>query len=155
MKKIALPKGKFALVDDADYEWLSQWKWSLHSAGYAYRRKRVGNKQPTFWMHREINDTPQGMKTDHVNGTRLDNRRINLRTATDNQNSMNRTKTIGTTEYKGVSLTKQTGRYRSVITINKKQIHLGYFDSKAKAAKAYNSAAKQNFGEFAKLKKRK
>ncbi len=90
MKKITLPQGIFAIVDDGDFEWLNQWRWSLAS-GYARRctRKTEGHRRWVL-MHRVINKTPHGMETDHINGDRLDNQKSNLRTVDKSKNGMNR-----------------------------------------------------------------
>lgn len=119
MKKIPLSQGKFAIVDDEDFEFLSQWKWHLHKDGYAARTQWLpdtGGKKKNFMMHRVLNKTPIGMHTDHINNIRLDNRRKNLRTATRAQNYMNQGKKKNTTSiYKGVSLVRETGKWRSAI----------------------------------------
>src|SRR3990167_10859282 len=80
MKRIKLTQGKFAIVDNEDFEWLNQWKWHYNNSdGYAYRTKvfrRINGKQPKehISIHRLINKTPKGMETDHINHNRLDNR---------------------------------------------------------------------------------
>jgi len=71
MKRIKLTQEKVALVDDADFEFLNQWKWFYHQTGYAKSCHR--------YMHRLINKTPKGFHTDHINRNKLDNRKSNLR----------------------------------------------------------------------------
>jgi len=71
---IPLRCGLFAIVDAADYEWLSRYRWFLCGAGYAARHA----PGKTILMHREIMQAPAGMVVDHINGNRLDNRRCNL-----------------------------------------------------------------------------
>src|SRR5688572_24444050 len=104
MKLIPLTQGKFAKVDDADYECLSQWKWMVTHYGYACRFLQKDKKKRVIWMHRVINNTPDGMLTDHVNHDTLDNRRENLRTATHAYNNHNSRKRVDgvTSSYKGV-----------------------------------------------------
>jgi hypothetical protein len=91
MREIPLTQGKVTLVDDADYEWLSMWRWEYQS-GYAVR-KEDGR---TIRMHREITDCPPGFDVDHINRNRLDNRRSNLRVVTRWGNNLNRQMRTGT-----------------------------------------------------------
>ena len=87
-KEIKLTKGFVAIVDDEDYEWLSQWKW--HYDKYACRRKSTGYKQSKIvFMHREILGYEGELDVDHINKDRIDNRKCNLRLATRSQNLAN------------------------------------------------------------------
>ncbi len=156
MKTIPLTKGKVARVDDEDYWWLSQHKWcySESSGGYALRNgPRIdGKKTKHILMHREILGTPDGMDTDHQDGNRLNNQKYNLRPATKVQNQGNRAKTRNrSSKYKGVWFDKERGKFSSMIQVDGKRRCLGRFDDEIEAAKAYDTAALQLFGEFAKL----
>ncbi len=121
MKEIQLSQGKIAVVDDEDYEYINQWKWSYLSSGYAVRSlwSLLGSK--TILMHRIIANTPIGMDTDHINGNRLDNRKSNLRVCTHAENTrnipMHKDNKIG---YKGVQ--KHGKSWRARILVNGKQI---------------------------------
>lgn len=89
-------------------------------------------------------------ETDHINRTPSDNRWCNLREATPRQNQYN--KGIGsnnTSGYKGVSLYGTGGKWRVRMKINGKYRHLGTFDDKQEASKAYEEATKIHHGEFA------
>jgi hypothetical protein len=152
MRHITLTKGRVAIVDDADYEVLSRKKWSCGGNGhgniYAFR---TDNKRTVF-MHRVIIDAKNGETVDHKNGNGLDNRRMNLRTCTNSQNSMNRIpkrKRIYSS-LKGITRDK-TGRWKACIYVDKKRHHLGMYDKAEDAASAYDSAATKYFGEFARL----
>lgn len=153
MKEIPLTKGKVVLVDDDDFEYLSQWKWSLWSrkgnTQYAIRKIWKNGKRTTLAMHQEILKPPVGMISDHVNGYGLDNQRNNLRICNYGGNSMNRKPQIGTSLYKGVSA--HGNKWRSRIKIHGKIYNLGSFESEIDAAVIYNDAAKKMFGEFARL----
>ena len=84
MKKIPLSKGKFTLVDDADFEWLNAWKWHAGKRGddlyYAVRSERVNGKKSLILMHREILGlTDSKIYGEHWDGDGLNNQRINLK----------------------------------------------------------------------------
>src|SRR5574343_596006 len=88
MKKLPLSQGKFAIVDDDDYENLLSWKWT-YSGGYAYRLKTIQGKSKKIWLHRFIANIPDGLYTDHINGDKLDCRKENLRFCTYAENNKN------------------------------------------------------------------
>ncbi len=143
MKKILLTKGKYAIVDDEDYELISQYRWHVTTSGYAKRYSQ--NK--TIYMHRQIYGD---CLIDHINQDKLDNRKKNLRPCTRSQNQANRKiPSSNTSGHKGVAYDNQRKKWRSYIRVNGKQKFLGYFDEFHKAVSAYRTAAKQHFGEFA------
>lgn len=153
MKTIPLNKGKHTLVDDDTYEWISQWKWFCSSAGYAFRNERYGEgRRRTIFMHREIMKTPKGMCTDHINHDVLDNQKDNLRICTKRQNNFHRLRKSPKvdTPYRGVYF-RYGSRYHARIKVKGKALFLGSFDRSEDAARCYNLAAKQHFGEFAVL----
>lgn len=87
---------------------------------------------------------------DHKNGIVSDNRLVNLRPSTHKQNVRNqKLKRSNTSGFKGVSFSKQKGKWRSQIRTDSGRVHLGFFSSKVKAAKAYDNAAVKFHGEFA------
>src|SRR4051812_31098840 len=85
MKEIALRNGGVALVDDEDYERLVVHGWWMNGKGYVSRRVRSLRK--TIYMHREILGDRDGFQIDHVNGSRADNQKSNLRHCTQSQNN--------------------------------------------------------------------
>lgn len=148
MREIALTKGAVAIVDDDDYEWLSSYNWHVTSNGYAARR----TNRHILYMHRQIMDVQPESEIDHINLIKLDNRRENLRVCSHGQNMRN-TK-IGSNNssgYKGVCYHKNCKKWVSYISINGKRYHLGCFLTDTEAAFAYNNAANEYFGEFAKI----
>lgn len=158
MKKIPLTQDQFAIVDDADYEWLSQFKWCADKrvrTFYVIRSQRIKGKNFFIYMHRLILGLERDDKreADHVNGDGLDNRRSNLRIVTHRQNLWNLSAQSerGSSRFKGVSWYKRDKKWRSGIRYNDQLIHLGYFDDEIDAAKAYDVKAKELFGEFARL----
>lgn len=148
MKQIPLSKGCAALVDDVDFDMLMQWKW-CYNTGYAVRTDYSSGKPKRIYMHRLIMETPSGMETDHINSNRLDNRRSNLRVCTHQQNCMN-VLPVGASKYKGVTWHKGDRKWQSSIFVDGKLKYLGSFKSEEDAALAYNFAALEAFGEFAK-----
>ena len=133
MNQIDLTQGKFALVDDEDFEWLNQWKWVFNN-GYAVVSKYMGGgskntKRVTIYMHRLVNNTPKGFETDHVNRNKLDNRKKNLRIASKSLNSINRgLRKDNTSGYKGVGWMEKRKKWYASIMINQKSKSLGYFN---------------------------
>jgi hypothetical protein len=119
------------------------------SHGTWYAKAHIGNK--TVLMHRVITMALKEQKIDHINGNGLDNRKENLRLATNRQNSWNSKSTIGSSKYKGVSWCKQKNKWRTRIYFNGKDIHLGFFVNEKDAAKIYDEIALKYFGEFARI----
>ncbi len=150
IKTIHLTKGFSTIVDDADFEFLSQWKWHINSVGYAVRSTWDGVTVTKVLMHRQITAAPAGMEVDHRNHTKLDNRRSNLRLCTRSQNTAN-TRKKGKNLYRGV--VEQAGRWYGRIIVDGKFKSLGAFSNQEDAALAYNFAAVEHYGDFATLNK--
>lgn len=152
--KIPLNSRKYpelhALIDEADYELVSQYRWRAHSAGsglyYAIQGARDTNS-----MHRLIMSPPDNMQVDHINGDGLDNRRSNLRIATSSQNHANRKRLlrVKSSVYRGVTWHKAAGKWQAAIKANQAFHYLGVYESEEDAARAYDRAAMIYFGEFA------
>lgn len=157
---VLIISGYEVIIDDEDYERISNYNWGIKRIGPApYVRCGGGNKatgcrktfKPSILMHRFIMGLEPGDKRiiDHKNMNTLDNRKENLRICTATENSRNVTKRKNNkTGLKGVAIFKQNGRYRAYITVNKKQIHLGYYTDKEKAHNAYIEASKKYHGEY-------
>lgn len=152
MRLIPLTQGKFAQVDDWNYNWLNQWKWTAakdKNTYYAYRKDEQ-NPKNNIRLHRLIMNTPANMDVDHRDHNGLNCQEYNMRNCTTSQNCMNR-KSRGVSKYLGVSKRKHRDLYVSQIMHEKKIIILGYFKNEIDAAKAYNIGAKKYHGEFANL----
>lgn len=150
IRYIALTKGRFAIVDAVDYEWLSRYKWrATFNGGSWYAATTIKNRN--VLMHRMIMDPPEGIVVDHIDGNSLDDRRCNLRICTRQQNAYNCRRSRGTSPYKGVCFEKITGRWRASIVYQGERLNLGLYESEVEAARAYDRKAIELFGEFAYL----
>jgi len=95
MRKLLLSNGITTLIDDSDFERVSQYKWSSYkfrktsATPYVVRYSYKNGKQSTVYLHRFLMDAPKGMQVDHKNGDGLDNRRSNLRICTNEENQQN------------------------------------------------------------------
>jgi len=153
MKTIALSRGKFALVDDADYDWLTQrGTWYAVQGNdthfYAVRNVPVGNHQRAEKMHRVILGlTDPRIKTDHQDGDSLNNQRHNIRVATSTQNNQNAAKRVDNTSgIRGVR--KEKARWRADIQVAGKRIFLGYYPTRTTAKQARRDAELRHHKEF-------
>lgn len=138
--------GDIVVFDSEDYFIVRSFQWSIGRHGYA--TSGAGKNQILF--HRLITRADKNQCVDHINLNKLDNRKINLRLCSRQENMFNRSPLItNTTGYKGVCLQKRTGKFQAQIQINKRSKYLGSFSSANDAASAYDKAAKEIFGEFA------
>ena len=144
------------IIDVEDYEKIKHLHWGKLTKirrgkdnSYAFTRIKDKNIQ----MHRFLlNLTDPKIQVDHINHNPLDNRRSNIRIATNQQNNCNKRKSNlkkSSSEYKGVS--KNGNCWIAAIMINYKRIHIGCYKTETQAAFAYNAAAQKYFGEFAYL----
>lgn len=153
-KEIPLTQGKVALVDDEDYKWLIEFKWcAAKSRTTFYAMRHTHQQRPeTIQMQRDIIRPLAKFQIDHINHNGLDNRRENLRIATPTQNNQNRQKSKGkSSQYRGVSWSTSTRKWRVEIKASGSKRILGHFDNEIDAALAYDRAAREFFKEFASL----
>lgn len=145
MKEIPLTRGKVTVVDDDDFDRLSQVKWHYSPEGYARNSWSLG------YMHRAIMGAPTGMEIDHIDGNKLNNTKANLRICTGQQNDFNRQwkRPRAQSRFKGVRIGRNGIRWQAGIRVNRKEIYIGTFDSEEEAAQAYDVKARELFGEFA------
>jgi hypothetical protein len=147
VKRIALSGGLYAYVDAADYEWLSQYKWSCRS-GYAVRHQN--GKE--IYMHREIMRPPKGMVVDHIDGNKLNNCRVNMRNCTTKENACNHRKRIGTSSrFIGVYRHKAARKYGAQTRFQGKPVWFGLYEDEVEAARAYDRGMVELGVEFARL----
>jgi hypothetical protein len=151
-KEIPLTQGKFAIVDDDDYERLIEHKWCYTKQGYAgaYKKGTSATGAERMLMHREICTPQKGFVVDHINMDKLDNRKENLRVVTYRENCFNRLKIKGNSRFKGVALS-HPNRWVASIWIGDKRVNLGSYEKEEDAAKAYNIGALNYIGDIAYL----
>lgn len=156
--EIPLSRGMVSLIDVEDYEAVvGAGKWYANPSCrtfYARRKRQVRRADGSrAWIATTIHTLITGWPlVDHRNGNGLDNRRANLRPATEAQNRTSRRRRLDNTSgYKGVSWHKPSRRWTAVIAVRGRNQHLGSFDSPATAARAYDAAAHVQFGAWARL----
>jgi len=151
MKRIPLTHEQFAVVDDSDFEWLSQWRWyACRNCKCWYAHTNINGRN--VQMHQLLCVAPKGYEIDHKNNDGLDNRRDNLRICTHAQNIHNQKIQTRpkTSRFKGVRL-HSCGTWEARIRVAGSQLYLGHHNTESAAALAYNEAAQKYHGEFAYL----
>lgn len=156
MIEVPLTQGKVAMIDDEDAERVLAHKWTLLTINrkgkvtyYARRCLWGKTKQKSLLLHRFILDAPDGAQVDHKNLDGLDNRRENLRLATNAQNHCNIPTRPGCAGFRGVYMRYK--RYGAQIKVDGEQIRVGPFKTAEEAARAYDLLARHYHGEFATL----
>lgn len=126
-------------IDIEDIIKISTYKWGTSSDGYC--------KSSEFILHRFIMDcTDSNIFIDHINGDVFDNRKINLRKCTNQENCRNN-------KGVGVSFRKDRSKWRAYIMVDRKQINLGYYETIEEALKARQEGELKYFKEFSKYYK--
>ncbi len=154
MREIPLTRGQVALVDDADYEWLSGWKWYANRKRDRWYAVRNTASHRFIRMHRAILGLDFGdpRQVDHINNDGLDNRRFNLRITNPHGNNGNvGLRRDNTSGFRGVSWDKTRGRWMACLRMGGHIMHLGRFDTPEAAARAWNEAALAYWGSMARL----
>lgn len=142
-KLIALTRGRFAIVDDDDYEELNKYKWNCNSDNYANRR----TKNKIVKMHRVILGAKEGDICDHINMNKLDNRKSNLRLVTKAQNGQNHgLYSHNKSGVNGVSFDKEANKWRVIITAYNQMIRVGRYKTLEEAREARRLAEEKYWG---------
>jgi len=125
--------------------------WYIRACSKTGKIKR-GRRRTTLKLHRLIMKPSKGMMVDHINGDGLDNRRENLRVCTHAENQRNaRRRNDNKSGSKGVSWNKNAKKWRSQIRHEGKVRHIGLFESREEAARAWDAKAKEYHGKYAQL----
>jgi hypothetical protein len=146
-KKIPLTQNQFAIVDDDDYERISQHKWCVSRSKtclYARRSGKYNGRKITIQMHRAVLglEYADNRVIDHINRNGLDNRKSNLRIVNQKINSYNcKMQRHNTSGYRGVAFYEQTNKYAAYIKIDGVQKHLGFYKTPIEAALAHDVAS--------------
>lgn len=154
MKQIILSQGKFALVDDIDFEELNKFKWYARPSRKTFYATRNSNPRklrlPQIQMHRVIiGKIPEGKEVDHIDGDGLNNQRYNLRLCTQSENSKNKSMYKNNKSgYKGVSWNTRDKKWDSSARLNKKAKRIGQFKNIEDAILARKHFIDINYGEF-------
>jgi len=158
MKEIPLTRGKSAIVDDKDYDYLMQWKWHAYwnPSSKSFYANRMSSRNPgprgIIRMHRVIMNCPDGMYIDHINKNTLDNRKENLRICTKSQNAANsKLRVDNSSGYKGVGYNKKNRSYSARVRFNGIYHRVHGCKSEIEAALAYDQMASELFGDFARI----
>ena len=158
MKLIPLTKGRFAIVDDVDFDRVNEFKWHTREKQkgspivYAVREINFGGGKRIFQrMHHFILGVESSQKIDHRDGDGLNNMRGNIRPCTNQQNSANQSlRDCNTSGFKGVSWCEPMKGWRARIKTNRKEICFGPYQQPHQAAVLYDFFAISMFGDFAK-----
>lgn len=144
--------GTLVTVDECDAKRVLAYKWWLNDsrrsvyAATDFIFPGVGKRK--VYLHRFIVGATQDVIVDHVNGDTLDNRRSNLRFATNSQNIANQKLRDGR-KFRGTTF--KHGKFFAQLHTGGKNHNLGSYEKEEDAARAYDAAALRHFGEFARL----
>ncbi|AFM40318.1 AP2 domain-containing protein [Desulfosporosinus acidiphilus SJ4] len=138
--------GTELLIDSEEGKRVKSYNWFLNEKGYAWAK--INGQR--IRLHRFLINAPADLQVDHINNIKVDNRKSNLRLATNKENRRNEgLRKSNSTGAKGVNFDKRRKKYRAYITVDGRYIHLGYYSTIEKASIAYDHSAEQYFDEFA------
>lgn len=150
--ELALTRGKVAIVDECDVDQISCCSWFAHFRDknppwYATGVPNSDKKQ--IRLHRFILGLQPDDKRqiDHIDGDVSNNRRSNLRVCSNVENNRNRRSVVGNVPFKGVSL--KGNKYRASLSVSGRRVYLGTYVDPIDAARRYDIACVNLFGEFA------
>lgn len=143
--------GKEFYFDKEYYDVVKQYCWDIDSKnGYVKTIDRINNTGKLY-LHRLIMGCKKGdgITVDHIDRNKVDCRKLNLRFVTRCQNNMNAgIRSDNISGVKGVCWNKRRNKWEAKITVNKQDIHLGYFSRFEDAVKARENGEEEYFGEY-------
>jgi hypothetical protein len=149
MQQIPLSQGQVALVDDADYPLLSEFRWCYRAErggrqGYAVRNTKVGGKRRQWYLHRQLMQPGEGQEVIFLNHDRLDCRRENLRVVSkEDARRHHRVRRDSKSGVKGVRYNAGTDSWSAYVHRHGHAYHVGTFSSPEAAAQAYEAALRR------------
>jgi hypothetical protein len=147
-------KNGTVIIDQDDWPIVEPFTVYVGTNGYAYYSVWLdGRSWPRTLHSLLVGPTDPGMHIDHINGNKLDNRRLNLRVVTAALNQVNRKRLHpkNTSGARGVGFVpdlSSTNPWRAQITVNKKNMHLGMYPTKEDAIAARQAAEHRYYGEL-------
>ena len=141
--KVITSSGVEFLIDAEDAIKCSNHSWCVD--GYGYANAHIHGK--TVKLHRFVMNPPAGVEIDHINGNVSDNRKMNLREASRQENNRNRTRCHSSTGVLGVY--QKSNSFQAMIGSSGQLVFLGTFKTLEKATEARRKAELECFGEFA------
>ena len=147
-----------AICDNKDHTMLSEYRWSFDGKNYVVGYKKGQSRHP-IRMSRLIMDCPRNLQCDHINHSKCDNRRSNLRIVDNKQNKWNSLKQRTwyghptTSKFKGVSWDKKNKKWMVSLCVDGRRLSLGRYEDEIEAATRYNDVAKLEYGEYCLLNK--
>lgn len=156
MREIPITKGYVAIVDDADYGWLTEYKWQALvnvkrnvTHVYAIRSVKTARGRGVLMMHRAILPPPPGMLIDHINFSGLDNRRENLRVCTPSQNTARKRLVNNSYGLRGIEYRGGPRPWHGIVIKDGQRHYTDYVATPAEAVTARDALMIQLHGEFA------
>ena len=130
-------------IDNEYVDIVSEYKWCLQSQGYVLCREL------NMYLHEFIMGKCPDHRIDHINRDPLDNRKHNLRYATAQENSRNRSiQKNNKSGYVGVHLVKSVNKWQATIVVDGKSIYLGLYEDINEAIRVRKEAEEKYFGDF-------
>lgn len=161
MKKIKLVQNKFTIVDDEDYENLSQYTWLIKNVYCSSKVYRIGvnlqmNKLKMFFLHREIMKiSDPAIQVIHLNGDYLDNQKKNLHIISQSEKQMFQKNLLKQKTLEGVFYLHSNNKYIATVSKDNIEFKLGTYRTQEEAGMAYDKAAIELYGDDVLTNKKK